>query len=100
MLLHFIFIGKANLKLVMIGYFLNANCFHFLFISFQFLQLLKEFARVLLFMPKIAMPAAVHSSFLSFYDALIAVCCTAYGDALFVHLPAILAILDDVALAV
>ena len=53
-----------------------------------------------LFMPKITMSASVHSPFLSFYDALIAVCCTAYGDALLVRLPAILAILDDVALAV
>lgn len=51
-------------------------------------------------MPKITMSASVHSPFLSFYDALIAVCCTAYGDALLVRLPAILAILDDVALAV
>lgn len=50
MLLHFTFIGKANLKLVMIGYFLNANCFHFLSISFQFLQLLKGIARICLFM--------------------------------------------------
>ena len=46
------------------------------------------------------MPAAVHSSLFSFDDALIAVCRTAYGDALLVHLPAILAILDDVALVV
>ena len=50
-------------------------------------------------MSKIAMPAAVHFSFLSFDDALITVS-RAADDRFAVGLSAILAILDDVALVV
>ena len=50
-------------------------------------------------MPKITLSAAVHSSFLTFNDALIAVCCTA-DDAFAVGFLTILAILDNVALVV
>lgn len=50
-------------------------------------------------MSKIAMPAAVHFSFLSFDDALITVSRSA-DEAFAVGFPAILAILDDVALVV
>ncbi len=46
------------------------------------------------------MSASVHSPFLSFYDALIAVCGTANDNAFLARLPTILAVLDDVALVV
>lgn len=48
---------------------------------------------------EVTMSASIHSPFLSFYDALISISRSAY-DAFTVGLPAILTILDDVALAV